>query len=308
MDKSYKDYVILADEHEPTSKEAESGRLMMLSDRDHPLINFSFECCWYRKPYVIEEREYALPFDEFFAFIGADHQNSDELGGRVEFSMAGKTFSVDKNCIIFFPRMIPHGPVSLTRVDTPIFSYSGGTGKARVPVPERYWILPEKEPALEDCVALANGRERYEELFEYIHLLPRTTNGGNWLPFTMFYWIRPTEKLNNTFAKNLHYHAETEVLCAFSLEPDRPWDLGTEVVTYLQNEPFSIRKSGLFMLPPFTPHCPLIFKGYEGKQTFFTVLPYQVKYTASKMLPTDGTEDPLPAPELNAIDRDNWWK
>jgi hypothetical protein len=62
-------------------------------------------------------------FDEVIGFGGTDRDHPRELGGEIEFLMGGERHTITKTCLIFVPKGVEHCPVTLKRIDTPIFMF-----------------------------------------------------------------------------------------------------------------------------------------------------------------------------------------
>ena len=62
-------------------------------------------------------------FDEVIGFGGTNRNYPRELGGEIEFLMGGERHTVTKTCLIFVPKGVEHCPITLKRIDTPIFMF-----------------------------------------------------------------------------------------------------------------------------------------------------------------------------------------
>ena len=48
---------------------------------------------------------------------------AEELGGEIEFLLGGEKHTITKTCLIFVPKGVSHCPITLRRIDTPIFMF-----------------------------------------------------------------------------------------------------------------------------------------------------------------------------------------
>ncbi|HLA81740.1 MAG TPA: hypothetical protein VJP78_09030, partial [Thermoleophilia bacterium] len=62
-------------------------------------------------------------FDEVIGFAGTNRNYPRELGGELEFLIGGERHTLTKTCLIFVPRGVEHCPVTIKRIDTPIFMF-----------------------------------------------------------------------------------------------------------------------------------------------------------------------------------------
>ena len=62
-------------------------------------------------------------FDEVIGFAGTDRRHPRDLGGEIEFLIGGERHTITKTCLIFVPKGVEHCPITLKRIDTPIFMF-----------------------------------------------------------------------------------------------------------------------------------------------------------------------------------------
>ena len=74
------------------------------------------------KPVDIEI-SHSHDFDEVIGFGGTNRNYPRELGGEIEFLMGGERHTITKTCLIFVPKGVEHCPITLRRIDTPIFMF-----------------------------------------------------------------------------------------------------------------------------------------------------------------------------------------
>jgi len=86
------------------------------------------ECSWLMKAYPdrVWVKEHVHDFDEVFGFYGSDPQNPRELNGEIELIIDGERHLLTKSCLVFVPRGVKHCPLTLRRIDKPIFMFTSG--------------------------------------------------------------------------------------------------------------------------------------------------------------------------------------
>ena len=62
-------------------------------------------------------------FDEVIGFAGTNRNYPRELGGEIEFLIGGESHTLTKTCLIFVPKGLEHCPITIKRIDTPIFMF-----------------------------------------------------------------------------------------------------------------------------------------------------------------------------------------
>ena len=68
-------------------------------------------------------------YDEVLALIGTDPDDPKDLCGECEAWLGGEKQIINKSCMIFIPKGLEHGPISMNRIDRPILHFSCGTAK-----------------------------------------------------------------------------------------------------------------------------------------------------------------------------------
>ena len=66
-------------------------------------------------------------FDETIAYIGTNPADPYDLGGEIEIWINKEQNIIDRSFIAFIPAGTEHGPVTIRRVDKPIFHFTAGT-------------------------------------------------------------------------------------------------------------------------------------------------------------------------------------
>jgi len=84
---------------------------------------------WYCKASrTIDDKPHTHEHDEIIGFCGGDPNNPSDLNGEVEISLAGEKHLITKSSMIFVPAGMVHCPLTLNRVDRPIFHFTVVTG------------------------------------------------------------------------------------------------------------------------------------------------------------------------------------
>ena len=72
-------------------------------------------------------------FDEILAYVGTDPKDPYNLNGEVEVWIDGNQNILNRSFVAFIPKGIEHGPLTIKRVDKPIFHFSVGMSKKYQP-------------------------------------------------------------------------------------------------------------------------------------------------------------------------------
>ena len=90
------------------------------------------ECVWIlpdkRYPGVAEPVPHAHDFDEVVSFIGSDLDDPWNLNGEIVFWIEGEQHNLTRSCLICLPKGTRHCPLTIRRVDKPIYHSAVGTG------------------------------------------------------------------------------------------------------------------------------------------------------------------------------------
>ena len=90
---------------------------------------FNFGVTWYNKPFEKTLPAHTHDFDEILGFYGNDPQNPRDLGGEVEFWMEDEKYIMTKSFLVFIPAGVKHCPLTLIRIDRPIFHFGGSNSR-----------------------------------------------------------------------------------------------------------------------------------------------------------------------------------
>ncbi|HPW17861.1 MAG TPA: hypothetical protein PLP83_05715 [Candidatus Aminicenantes bacterium] len=86
------------------------------------------ECSWLWKAYPdrVWVKEHVHDFDEIFGFYGTDPENPKDLCGEIELWIGGERHTLTKSCLVFVPRGVKHCPLTIKRLDRPVFMFTSG--------------------------------------------------------------------------------------------------------------------------------------------------------------------------------------
>jgi hypothetical protein len=73
-------------------------------------------------------KEHVHEFPEVIAFIGIDPNDPYDLGGEIELWIDGKKNLIDKSFLAFIPPGTKHCPLTIKKINKPIFHFTAGMG------------------------------------------------------------------------------------------------------------------------------------------------------------------------------------
>jgi hypothetical protein len=114
----------------PIARKGKSGRVLWLDSEVVPGA-FYVETVWeYPRGsnYVpqVSTKAHSHNFDEVLCFFGTDPENPHNLCGEIELYLGDEKHTLTKSCIIFVPKGLQHCPLTIKRVDRPIFEFTAG--------------------------------------------------------------------------------------------------------------------------------------------------------------------------------------
>ena len=126
-------YIITTDEKPklPPGKVATSDQFNRLTYLDGSVIDGAFymECLWFLKGSdKALNQAHTHDFDEVIGFYGTNPEDKDDLGGEIELWLGGEKHILTRSFMAFVPKGLSHCPLTVRRVDRPIFHFSGGPG------------------------------------------------------------------------------------------------------------------------------------------------------------------------------------
>lgn len=101
---------------------------------DNRVVGGSFytNCVWLMKKHGKEpldiEIAHTHDFDETLGFVGTVPDDPHALGGEMDLWLEDEKFTITKSCLIYVPRGMKHLPLTLKKIDYPIFFWTAGNG------------------------------------------------------------------------------------------------------------------------------------------------------------------------------------
>lgn len=133
MATKYGKYVITGTKPNLPFTEAPRDRATTLIYLDDEVVKGAFNviCAWFwpeTKPIVIMPESHAHDFDEVLAFFGTNPDNPKDLCGEIELWLEDEKQILTKSCLVFVPKGMMHAPITIRRIDRPVFHFSALTG------------------------------------------------------------------------------------------------------------------------------------------------------------------------------------
>jgi hypothetical protein len=111
----------------PAEGSARMTRLLWLDDETVKGA-FYMDFVWYHAASDSGPGPHTHDFDEVIGFLGANPQNTRELGGEMELWLGDEKYLLDKTCIVFIPRGLRHCPMIARKVTMPFIHFTAGNG------------------------------------------------------------------------------------------------------------------------------------------------------------------------------------
>jgi hypothetical protein len=67
-------------------------------------------------------------WDEILGFFGTDMDDPYDLGGEIELWLEDEKHTLTRTCIVFVPAGMMHCPLTVKRIEKPIFEFTTGPG------------------------------------------------------------------------------------------------------------------------------------------------------------------------------------
>lgn len=103
-----------------------SNRILWLDGNVVEGAKMQMNTAWY---FAVPERdpvfdEHVHDFDEIVGFYGSNPDDPYDLGGELEVTIDGEKHKITKTTMFYIPAGVKHMPLSIKRVDRPIFHFS----------------------------------------------------------------------------------------------------------------------------------------------------------------------------------------
>lgn len=247
------------------------AKVELICSKDHPVMEFFYESCFYRHDYVIADSIYALPYTELFLFCSTNGKD-DELDAEVTVEINGKKLTVDKPCCIQIPAFVPHGNMEISKVKTPVFSFVTGYGAEHVAIPEENWETENVQP-LEEMVLYCDYAPEIDPVkvgdqhYVLKYLSGKTLKGE--FPNGIFRRFHPTDGW--LYVPQAHVHASPEIIAYYGTDGWNPYELNGSYTVYAGGEEYTFDKPTLCYYASYLPHCPIDVHKLE-KENFWHTL------------------------------------
>jgi quercetin dioxygenase-like cupin family protein len=253
---------------------------------------FTVDCSWMwsgaAKGPVGES--HAHDFSHVIGFIGGHPDDPQDLGGEISVWLDGNRETLTRNCLIFVPAGVPHGPFLFSRIDRPVFFIT-------IAMVDKYtWknVPAPSAPQEKKYSVIDHTKERFtvaagakSEGPPPPPPPPRTTKGARILHieddmvpgsfYVDFVWI--FEGTGGAPAPE-HTHDWPELIAMAGADPRYPRQLGGKMSIVLGNETHYTDLSTLVCIPKYTKHCPWLFHDIRRPTLVFSAGP-QGMYTGS---------------------------
>ncbi len=233
------------------------AKVELICSKDHPVMEFFYESCFYRHDYVVCDHIYALPYTELFLFCSTNGKD-DELDATVSIEINGKKLTVNKPCCIQVPAFVPHGNMEITNVKTPVFSFVTGYGAEHVEIPEENWETENVQP-LDEMVLYCDYAPEIDPVkvgdqhYVLKYLSGKTLKGD--FPNGIFRRFHPTDGW--LYVPQAHVHASPEIIAYYGTDGWNPYELNGSYTVYAGGEEYTFTKPTLCYYASYLPHCPI---------------------------------------------------
>ncbi|OGO07197.1 MAG: hypothetical protein A2Y92_05070 [Chloroflexi bacterium RBG_13_57_8] len=101
------------------------ARRILWLDKDVVPGAFNMNTSWYlNASKTIDDKPHTHDNDEIIGFFSNDPNSPHDLGGEIEIWLEDEKQIITKSCMIFVPAGMKHCPLTLRRVDRPIFHFT----------------------------------------------------------------------------------------------------------------------------------------------------------------------------------------
>jgi len=264
----------------------------LLSVDDSIIKDFFYVDCvwlWGGSSERLSEEYHVHEFDEVIGFIGTNHEDPYDLGGKITIWLDGKPEEITKTSLIFVPAGTKHCPIVFNKIDKPVFFMTispekkytrqnlGNENISAKPAEEtgkpKYTIISELTKK-DFSVAASDGKNSPPpppnpnmKSKRILHLEGDVVNGAFYLDFVWLY-----EGSGQAPAPE-HSHDWEELIAMVGSDPEHPHDLGGTMSIALDGETHIISKSSLVCIPKGLKHCPWKFLDIKKPTLVFTAGP-----------------------------------
>ena len=262
---------------------------LMTADESVQKGYFTVDCSWMwsgaAKGPVGEPHTH--DFSHVIGFVGGHPPDPQDLGGEISIWLDGNKETCTRNCLIFIPAGVVHGPILFSKITRPVFFITiAMTGKYT-------WknaAAPAK-PKEKKYTIMDHTKERFSVGGDFKEAPrppgPITTKGARILHieddmvpgsfYVDFVWI--FEGTGGAPAPE-HTHEWSELIAMAGADPAYPRELGGKMSIVLGDETHYTDLSTLVCIPKQTKHCPWLFHDIKRPTLVFSAGP-QGMYSGS---------------------------
>jgi hypothetical protein len=256
----------------PGIKKRQSPTMTFMSSKQVPEANYYIELGWI---YDIPEpnphiHEHVHDFDEIVLHWGGNPETPQDLGGVIEFYIAGQPITFNTTTGIFIPKGVPHGPLTWKEFRFPHVEMAMmlGTGD-----PFKGW---GKSGIKESKKSLPVKKDKFD-YEQYVIRSPMRESGAHFLEGrqspTMTYMSRIQVNIANYYIEfgwiwdivkpsigEMRHEKYDEIVLHIGGDPDNPEDLGADMEFGLGGDLLSFNTSYGVFVPKGLRHGPLNWK------------------------------------------------
>ncbi|MFA5309824.1 MAG: hypothetical protein WC370_10135 [Dehalococcoidales bacterium] len=228
-------------------------------------------------------------FSHVIGLIGGRPEDAQDLGGEIVVSLDGHDEVITRNCLIFVPAGVVHGPILFKKINRPVFFITIAMTGAYTRKPA---AAPKKPAAEKRYFLMDHTKEHFSvgadskkappppprpmnlKSSRILHIEDDMVPGSFYVDFV---WIWEG---NGGAPAPEHTHDWTELLAMAGADPSRPHDLGGEMSIMLGGEYLPTTKSTLVCIPAGLAHCPWEFHNIKSPTLVFSAGP-QGMYSGS---------------------------
>lgn len=226
--------------------------------------------------------EHVHDYDEIIMHLGGDSNTPRDLGAEIELYIGDQPITFNTTTLVFIPKGVPHGPVTLKNFTRPHIQITimPGTGN--------YEQNNIKSDSGSDPVA-PPGKTSHIDYEEYVVRTPVREVGrgvkNRQMP-TMTYlsrhlvlgvnnylecgWIYGMPEPNPHVFE--HSHNYDELVIHIGSDPDRPEDLGGEIEYCVNGQSLTFNTTSGLFIPKGLKHGPLTWKKYTRPHIEMTLI------------------------------------
>jgi hypothetical protein len=268
-DSQYERYLVREPLYESFTgiKNRQSPTMTFLSTRQVPEANYYLQLGWiYGIPQPNPQiQEHTHDYDEILLIWGGNPEKPQKLGAEIELQIGGQPIVFNTTTCIFFPRGIPHGPLTWKKFSSPHVQMSLMLGTGSPPIEGKFIkeVRPESNRFdYEQYVVRSPIREAGRGYYKSGRQCPTMTymsedqvNAAKY--YLEFGWIWDIVKPN--IGEMVHNRVD-EIVVHLGGDPQNPEDLGADLEIGIGGELFTINSSSVAFLPKGMRHGPLTWK------------------------------------------------